>query len=369
MADPFTLGAAGLGLIGSIFGSSSSKKQADAMIEAQRRENQLNREFNAAEAQKSRDYNSSLIDSYRQYNDPSEVMKRLQKAGLNPNLAYGSLSAQDTISSPSTAASYSGGISPTSFQPLDTSASAELLSRAGLQEAQKKNIEADTHGKNIDNEWKGKIKEQEFTANGVNIKLAEETLGLPTKQKEVLEANIGKMTADTKLADEQCRLLEQQVQSVKQDVISKELDNAFKDKTFQARVRQQAALCGISEVEYKVQLATVALRVADIQAGIQSKLSQAMLNSSLGHYYKAAQSNVEYQAKYILPRQALGMDVDRKMLSFNFEQAKTFDSIERGVKIGTSIMNSFSNLIGSIKGFSINQNHSYSGYQATFSGM
>ncbi len=139
-----------LGAAGGLFSSFFSNRSINKQIKAQQRENELNRQFNSAEAQKSRDFASLMFDRENAYNDPKAVIQRLQSAGINPALAYGSFADSSSISSNAEASS-GGSITPS---PLDTSGivsagqsyiNARVAeSQASLNEAQASRIRAET---------------------------------------------------------------------------------------------------------------------------------------------------------------------------------------------------------------------------------
>ncbi len=70
---------AGANLLGSIFNSRQSRKNTKAQIAYQKQE-----------AERERASNMEMWKMQTAYNSPKEQMARLQSAGLNPNLAYGS---------------------------------------------------------------------------------------------------------------------------------------------------------------------------------------------------------------------------------------------------------------------------------------
>lgn len=80
------VGTLGAGLAGSI-GGSKSTRSANRM---NYKINQMNNEFNAAEAQKSRDYMTEMWNKTNEYNSPSAMRQRLAEAGYNPYLALNS---------------------------------------------------------------------------------------------------------------------------------------------------------------------------------------------------------------------------------------------------------------------------------------
>ena len=109
------------------------------------------------ENQKARDWQQSMWNAENEYNSASNQVARLRAAGLNPNLAYGSLSSGNAISA---------GNSPSSMSApsLDMSGStaaigatthamdsvASTIKDALMFKAQLNNIEADTKKKNAE---------------------------------------------------------------------------------------------------------------------------------------------------------------------------------------------------------------------------
>lgn len=76
---PVIAATAGANLLGSIFNSHQSRKNVKSQIAYQQ-----------AEAERERASNMEMWKIQAAYNSPKEQMARLQAAGLNPNLAYGS---------------------------------------------------------------------------------------------------------------------------------------------------------------------------------------------------------------------------------------------------------------------------------------
>lgn len=82
--NPLTAGIiAGAGsLIGGLFGGSGSKKAAKYQLQAARETNRMNYQI----AQENNAFNERMWDKQNAYNSPVEQRKRLEQAGLNPNL-------------------------------------------------------------------------------------------------------------------------------------------------------------------------------------------------------------------------------------------------------------------------------------------
>nr|DAH60082.1 MAG TPA: DNA pilot protein VP2 [Microviridae sp.] len=118
------LGTLGAGIVGAI-GGSKSTSSANAM---NYKINQMNNEFNAAEAQKARDYQTEMWERNNAYNDPSAARQRLASAGYNPYLALnsGAAGTATNVGSPSTASAASAAPQ----QPYDWSTLASSVASA-----------------------------------------------------------------------------------------------------------------------------------------------------------------------------------------------------------------------------------------------
>jgi hypothetical protein len=92
---------AGSGLAGSLFSGASNKKAAK--IAAKQSEKNLQTQINYARESADLEWKRNLEQWNREnaYNDPSQVIQRLQNAGLSPALALGNYGGNTAASSPS----------------------------------------------------------------------------------------------------------------------------------------------------------------------------------------------------------------------------------------------------------------------------
>lgn len=118
------VGTLGAGVAGAI-GGSKSTSSTNAM---NYKINQMNNEFNAAEAQKSRDYQTEMWERTNAYNDPSAVRQRLASAGYNPYLALNSGTAGSATNVGSSPTASAASAAPQ--QPYDWSTLASSISSA-----------------------------------------------------------------------------------------------------------------------------------------------------------------------------------------------------------------------------------------------
>lgn len=91
---------AGSSLIGSIAGAIGQNRVVNKQIEAQKRENQLNREYNLMLARQQNQWNLEQWQRENDYNSPTSQMARLRQAGLNPDLMYGQGTTGNSVGSP-----------------------------------------------------------------------------------------------------------------------------------------------------------------------------------------------------------------------------------------------------------------------------
>lgn len=92
---------AGSGLVGSLFSGASNKKAAK--IAAKQSEKNLQTQINYARESADLEWKRNLEQWNREnaYNDPSQVIQRLQNAGLSPALALGNYGGNTAAGSPS----------------------------------------------------------------------------------------------------------------------------------------------------------------------------------------------------------------------------------------------------------------------------
>lgn len=104
--NPFGVISSVGSLASSIAGTSSASKNAEK-----------DREFTREENQKNRDWQESMWNKQNEYNTPQAQIGRLQAAGLNPALAYGSITdgAASSAGTPSTSSNANPSQSPSAF--------------------------------------------------------------------------------------------------------------------------------------------------------------------------------------------------------------------------------------------------------------
>lgn len=198
-----TLLSSGSSLLGSIAGAIGQNKLVNKQIEAQRRENQLNREYNLMLARYQNQWNLEQWQRENDYNSPTSQMARLRQAGLNPDLMYGQGTTGNSVGSPEMTSGapsepndMSAMLSKRSFgQTMQQILDREQQRR--MNEAQIEAIKANTNktnaettGINLDNFVKNGTKEYMIQIAGVNVTNAQKSGQLTDAQRQAVYQGI-----------------------------------------------------------------------------------------------------------------------------------------------------------------------------------
>lgn len=179
--DPITAGIiAGAGsLIGGLFGGSGSKKAAKYQLQAARETNKMNYQI----AQENNAFNERMWDKQNVYNSPVEQRKRLEQAGLNPNLMMngGSAGTAETAPTADTSGVQQvpdiGSTIASGYQSLGSSISsaagqiAQMSYQNDLQQANVDKTKAEAQNADLQNQYDS-LRNEFATANFlINLRL------------------------------------------------------------------------------------------------------------------------------------------------------------------------------------------------------
>lgn len=283
-----------LGAAGSVFGNALSgyfsSINVDKQLDAQRKENQLNRDFNSREAQKNRLFQSAQIRSYREYNSPANQARLMQEAGYHPLTAMGQFGQIDAGTTSGAQASSSGGISPVGYTPPDFGEAALVASQAHLNnsaanknnsEANKLDIEASTES--LMQSGNLALQNLDILAKKISNESAAADLAYKARTLDnrisMIKQNLDNLVQTGKNLSKQGRLLTDQH-------LLNNLEYQFQSQTFQDRVKHQAAVSDISVAEAKIIDQKLALDLLSMSAGIQLSNAQSYQAKWMGNYMR-----------------------------------------------------------------------------------
>lgn len=266
--DTFNPISSGAGILSSIIGAISARKQMKASIRAQQEENQKTRQYNLMLAQLQNQWNIDQWNRENAYNDPTAMMQRYANAGLNKNLIYsqGNLSAASpemTSGAPAESADMSGlGIMPTigdaALRGFDTALKAAQIRNIDADTEKKKNeAEGQTYTNEIlksDAAFRNEWNRSQLDLNGVKIDCEK-------SMKDFYDAKAGEARVSTdnlvetgnKIKEETAKL-RAEIAVLDEEKKIKALEAIFKDKTFDLEVQNLVSKTNLNYAEAKAAL-------------------------------------------------------------------------------------------------------------------
>lgn len=314
--------------IAGLFGSSQQNQNINKQIAAQREENQLNREWNLNLAKMQRRW--SLDDWNREavYNSPANQRKMLEEAGMNPDLAYG-----QSVSAPATNPTTPAPSSPTDVSALGQKRTyGDVIAAAVSQSFQNAKTLADTKKTNQETKnlvVSGKIlsaesaytaikNEQSIAMNNSEIYLNHSLAELNHAKMEEVAGTISKLTAETDSIRQGIRESQARIGKMSADIAINRLRLALDSKLVNARIDEIASnikknntWCTATIQELSAKLKVMAATTLNIQS----------------------QTNLNQMSIFKLDQEIQGLAISNDMATFNFNQAKDFDSWERSARI------------------------------------
>lgn len=334
------LGAALTGGISSLIGSAVSAADSRKAREWQSNENNIQRNWQRQMMYEQNDINVENWEREMEYNNPVNQMSRLKSAGLNPDLAYGQLSAGSSNSiapvsqattSPSSSAA---GVVP-DRQMMANSVQSALDAALKVAEAKKKrneadNIATDTALKEIDKQFRPKKYAQELVIGENTIKVMGANLAKTQEETKAVKQSILESAKRIEMMDEQVELFKAQTANVSAQTVAQMIENNFKSATFDAEVTrvhkeiaQLDANIRLTKEQIKDYVLFRSLKILDYQADIDLKANQA--NVSKSQYYL----NEAYRK---------GQDLDNRLKEIGVDTAEwQLDLLDKKGPLGNSL--------------------------------
>ena len=359
--DTFNPISSGAGILSSIIGAISARKQLKQQIRAQSDENQKTRQYNLMLAQLQNQWNLEQWNRENAFNDPSAVVSRLKNAGLNPNLALGNMSLESAASPAMTFGepSFPQDMSPLGIMPTIGDAALRGVDTA-LKISQMKNIQADTDKKVA--ETKGQVLSNEVLKsdakfrdqmNQTNLEFqktkihTEETLQemykgnveLARKQIDNLDKVGDKLVADTQKVRAEIAVLNEE-QKIKS------LEAMFKSETF--------------DLEVKRLVSETSLNYATAKAALMNATTNALVGQSI-HDLNIAKERLTWDEHEQANLVSEGIRIQNDKAAFDLKMNKRYGDAQQIVGMTTSVVDSAARLcsgIGSITSFVSSSNNS-----------
>lgn len=333
----------------SIFNTVSQNSTNKENMRFAREQSQLDRDFNAEQAQLNRDFQQQSIEQGQQfaveqwnreneYNDPSAIMQRYQKAGLNPNLVAGTIGGTGASLSPISSASGSTASSSSSApsQVAPTLTFGDVQQRALDYERQRAEIDlikSQKTGQDSQNDilateasFRSAILTMKLNLDNSVILLNESSKNWTDEQIKKILPEIRNLNAHTNLFYQQMKEIAAHIDNMNADTAVKRIDEFFASSMYKAQIQKLMSEANLNYTQANDLVQTLVYRQLGLQSQVDLDRTQAL---ALG-----AERNL-----------VVSVDADGKMV-YDFEKAKSFSETETTYKRAGMIIESL------IEGFS-----------------
>ena len=285
-----------LGLLGSAFGSVGSianvigqNRAIKKQIQAQKEENEKNRQYNLMLAQTQNRWNIEQWQRENDYNSPTAQMARYRAAGLNPNLIYGQQNT--SASSPTLTAGASSAPQDMSAigQKRNFGQAMQEMLNVEMQKAQIEAIKAgtentkantektteETKGLTIENMYAAAREGRAIESHNMQIELGKSTLRMNDQQMENLKAQLPEIAARIDSARQSIVESQRRVKQMDDDEQHKLAEDIRKNKELDAMIEhyyyQNKVLfeqANVTHQQYKEAVLTESMRMMGLDAQI-----------------------------------------------------------------------------------------------------
>lgn len=276
------MGPAVIGALGSLVGAGvsaafsgrTSKKNLEYSVYTQQQENEKNRRHNLQLAMLQNRWNEDMYNKNNVYNSPIEQRRRLEAAGLNPDLMYGG-NGQLAIAQPPamTAGEGShGSVNPpvAAYDPAGNISSmfdnAVKMAQVGLIKAQTKKANAEGDIAVSDASIRDSLNKGILDLQHLQLNLGGKDLQLKDGEIRKIQPIIDNLNASTESIYENINLAQANISSLKEDVVYKKIQNAFAAPQMKAALENMSSQTGLNYARCREIVTLLGARLLNLNA-------------------------------------------------------------------------------------------------------
>lgn len=333
--NPSLLSAFGsfLGPVGSMIGSGLSYLLGKRGQQSQSKQLLANMSFNRAMQKDSQRFAREMFDATNQYNDPSAVISRLRKAGINPALYYsnGQVGGLAASTAPGSSASSSGyPVNPFSSDPGGQfSEASRSFAETALLRAETRKVNAEADIQESDASIRDQLNRGILDFQNVQIRLAGSSANLTDEQIKKIQPEIDRLRKECDLFSSQADEISARISNIDADTIGKLVDNMHKDNywksvvsNFRSQVAANYAHANLSYAQANEIITLLSLKAAGLEKDV---------------ILKSAMSLESYNRSEAFLANAVKARIEGKKLEFEFTEDKKYYPLERAFKLAGAI--------------------------------
>lgn len=328
-----TLAAAFVSLFSAANSANNQNRNIDKQLKAQSDENKMIREYNLQLAREQNQMNLDQWNRQNNYNSPSAQMKRLQDAGLNPDMMMGGGISNTSVSSPQMTSG-----APASSMDWSSLAGKRSIGDVTSQALQNEMIRAQID--NVKANTKKQGAETDILSTDASFRKAYNRGLLETQNMQINlgnsnirlnDENIGKVRAEVQKINQECSNLSEQLNLFRAQIANLDADTAYKD--VKRAVDKLLADGQIKEMASRVNL-------SDAQAKQIAEMTPYLVNEA------ASRNGLQLEQGALLRLQKGLVEIDLSKAQNHYSQlGGVWSSVYSGITFVNDLIGAVSHLV------------------------
>lgn len=266
--------------IASVAGNIASNAAINNQVSEQKKENQLNRDWNLNLARQQNQWNVQQWNRENAYNSPSAQMARYKSAGLNPDLMY----SQQNLSAASPEMTAGEGSQPTDVSNLANKRTiGDIVSQAAttrltnaqakLAESQANKTDAETVGQGYQNDilksdaaFRDALNSGTVSLNNMSLKVSEKDIQFTDEQITKIRKECQQIDQNITQSRAAVDEIRQKISNLKTEQAISRLRYIMDAKLNEATIKKLASECNLNYIQAKSIIQKLPHEIANIQA-------------------------------------------------------------------------------------------------------
>lgn len=338
-------------LASGIFSGIGANKRQKQAIKAQKEENAAARQWSEKMYNKQTSDERFNVANERAYNTPSAISSRLQAAGLNKDLMYGS-GAGSLVDANVAGTGSVGNVAPADVGSMimntPTMADSILKGISAMREvAETRKINAETDkttgeitSLDLDNAVKAATQGAKIENENLTVQLSRSYLSLNDAQRSKLIQELNNLQSANELCNAKIVETYANVKGIDQATISRRIETAIATGQFDLAVRDLQQKLKESDSRIDLNRASTS-RILALTLSEKLNIDADTLLKKIG--FQRGQVGFEndvYQQDIL--------KIQGRQMEFNYQQGKKYDDVERTVNIATKVAEVIPSFLGNL---------------------